>query len=82
MKIIIIRNFQEYLSYVDENQEIRTQRQIYEDQICSELEGKEKHYIKGFSWTENEESEFLIDHQYSNNEEINLRERLVCKKTN
>ena len=37
--------------------------------------------IDGFSWTAQSPSQFSIDLKYSNNETINFRERLVCKKS-
>jgi SAM-dependent methyltransferase len=81
MRLTKINNFIDYLKYRDTNQTFHTKIQISEENINKQLAVCDEIYLKGYSWPDQSESEFLVDKLYSNNDKANLRERLVCQKT-
>lgn len=82
MDLHIVHSYKNYLKYLDTNHEKLIQRRIFENQISKKLNNCDSVYIEGQSWTAQSESKFLVDKLYSNDGNINFRERLVCVKTN
>ncbi len=81
MHINRISNFKEYQSHNKTNHEqIKVLRAI-DYKLNQKVKGLKKFYIDGYSWTAKSNSKFLVDTLYSNGDELNLRERLICNKT-
>ncbi len=76
-----INNHQHYQQYqIDNNENIQFLNKVNAN-LNKKIKTNKEFYIKGFSWTAQSESKFLVDLGYSNGSEINLRERLVCTET-
>ncbi len=81
MYINKISSLEEYQSYIlKNNDKIQKLREI-DFKLNEEVRMNQGFYIHGFSWTAQSKSEFWVDSLYSNGNEINLRERLICNKT-
>lgn len=81
MKPKKIYTFDDYCHYRDTNQTFYKNIKKIEDNINNQLKEKDAIFLAGYSWPAQAESSFLIDSLYSNQGIANLRERLVCKKT-
>jgi len=82
MKITKITNYKEYKQHLLESEsDLKTLRNI-ENKLNNGIKKNKQLYIEGYSWTAQSKSGFLVDLLYSNEDQINFRERLVCKKTN
>jgi hypothetical protein len=81
MHINKITSIEHYLQFVDEFKEELAQRRALEKQLAKQLYTQDKVTIRGFSWPEQQASNFVLDKLYSNQSEINFRERLVCTRS-
>jgi len=81
MKISKVSDLEDYKKHVlDSESNLRLLATI-DASLNNKIKNQQEFYMDGYSWTAQSNSEFLVDLQYSNGSEINLRERLVCRKT-
>jgi SAM-dependent methyltransferase len=81
MQINRLESLEQYLQYLDEFKQELTKRRAIETKISKQVEKKKQLEINGISWPIQQKSSFIVDKLYSNQGEINFRERLVCNKT-
>ncbi len=81
MNLTKLNSFKDYQRYKKDNVSTIQVLLDLESKITKQLNQQTKTYIKGFSWTAQTESRFLVDLKYSNSGQINFRERLICDET-
>lgn len=79
MKIHRLRSLEDYKQHAALNQDIYQKKKNLED-IYSKSK-KEAFTISGFSYPATQNVDFVVDYQYSNDTQINWRERVVCPIT-
>ncbi len=80
MRIHKIQTLLQYKQHLIKNDDIKKLKKI-DTSLNERIKNHTKLYLNGYSWTAQANSKFLVDWQYANDMEINLRERLVCQKT-
>ncbi|WP_431211973.1 class I SAM-dependent methyltransferase [Puia sp. P3] len=80
MKIFRIRNFDELKVHVDRNTANYSIMQKYEAGVIPK--NRKEFKVKGVSYPANQYVDFHVDYNYSDGQNINWRERLVCPVTN
>ncbi len=81
MYLTKLQSLEEYIDHQQTNTQNNQLLRNIETKLQNKLESNEKFFFDAFSWTAQEESQFLVDLQFSNQNKINFRERLVCNKT-
>ncbi len=81
MHISKLHSFEDYIQHQSTNTENNELLHNLEQKLNNELMNHEELLIDGYSWTAQAPSQFILDFRYSNDKEINFRERLVCNQT-
>ncbi len=81
MHINKLHSHEDYITHQESNFKNNQLLKILENKLQDKLLTHEEFLLDGYSWTAQKNSQFLIDSQYANHNEINFRERLVCNKT-
>jgi hypothetical protein len=79
MKIYRLRNFAEYQHHREQMQAVYAERWEFEKGL--QPQGKAPFEVAGFSYPAGREVEFQADFEYSDGQNVNWRERLVCPVT-
>jgi len=81
MNITKLKTINEYKQHLINDQQQLSDLLRINHKLTQRISNKSPLYIDGFSWTAQSQSQFLVDLKYSNDHNINFRERLVCKKS-
>lgn len=80
MNVYRLYNLDNYLTHVDKNHQSFLYRQSFEASLSKSQQLKFS--VPGISYPANKYVDFHVDYNYSNTNQINWRERLVCPITN
>ncbi|MFK8012192.1 MAG: class I SAM-dependent methyltransferase [Marinicellaceae bacterium] len=81
MHITKVTSLQDYNNHVIKDSESLKTLNSINSKINEKIKTHKQFFIKGFSWTAQAESKFLVDLKFSNGIEVNLRDRLDCRIT-
>ena len=79
MKIFRLKSFDQYKEHVERNRANYEFEKNYESSIIKR--GRREFTVRGISYPANQYVEFKVDYLYSDGQNINWRERLVCPVT-
>ena len=79
MKIFRIRNYEELKLHIERNKPNYSIMQQYESSVVPA--GKKEFTVKGISYPAGQYVDFKVDYLYSDGQNINWRERLICPVT-
>ncbi len=79
MKIFRLKSFDEYKEHVEKNRANYELEKKYESSVVKP--GRREFTVRGISYPANQYVDFKVDYLYSDGQNINWRERLICPVT-
>ena len=79
MKIFRLKSFDEYKEHVEKNRANYELEKKYESSVIRS--GRREFTVRGISYPANQYVDFKVDYLYSDGQNINWRERLICPVT-